>query len=568
MNLKLLFTIILLIIGNFLFAQSINPEHGKYIDSLTSHWSRPDLPGGAIGIIHNGNVLLKKTSGKANLALSQPITDKTPFQLAQISDNFIAYAILKLHYNKTISLDDKVSSYLPYLDNLTDELRIKHLLQQSSGIQDYEILKNIACWGDNADFSKEDAIRLIATQKQLCFEPGSTFSNSRSNMLIASEIISKASKLTFPDYMVKHVFQPLGMVNTFIVTSENQGLSEVALSYRVDEEGLAVQIPSKKQTYAGINIFSSLDDMLKWEMNLLNPSDDTKATVDHYLSYVTLEDGSQFSVPSGKLIYGQRNIHKERGIETTMSTGGIDGFASAVFNFPSENYTVVTVSNNGEGYNGYIGMLATHAILDKAFTEPTSIDFSKIKTVPFDRQVHKVYEGIYWDALGEFSRELTVENDTLHYVRPGGNKTALIPLSRNTFQMKTDFDDEVILTFYEDKENGIYMDYAFAEATPFRFVKYYPKKIDTKKLVAKYSGDYYCKELGVGYKIDAENNRLKASNVKMNSINFDYIFQEVFSSDKWYLGSIEFVLDSDQKVQGFFVRNDAIRNLYFEKNTD
>ena len=118
--------------------------------------------------------------------------------------------------------------------------------------------------------------------------------------------------------------------------------------------------------------------MVKWEQNLVKPSTKTAAIVAHFNRFVVLKDGSYFNIPRGKLIYGQRHIHKERGINTAMVTGGIDGFASAIFNFPDEDFTVITLSNNGEEYNGYIGMLSAHAILGDSFTEPATIDFDAL----------------------------------------------------------------------------------------------------------------------------------------------------------------------------------------------
>ena len=247
-----------------------------------------------------------------------------------------------------------------------------------------------------------------------------------------------------------------------------------------------------------------------------------------------------------------------------MATGGIAGFASAVFNFPSVDFHVITLSNNGESYNGYIGMLSAHELLGEAFTEPTSIDFSKLKTIPLDKEYHNAYEGWYWDAVGELSRELRIEKDTLYYVRPT-MKTALIPLSKDVFQMKTDFDDRVILTFSKDQTGNIQMDYAFGEATPFRFEKYEPLTFSETILEEKYTGHYYCKSLGVGYELQVENGALKATNVKTAPIVLQPIANEVFSGNQWYMGSIAFALDENKNAKGFYVKNDALRNLWFEK---
>ena len=563
MNFKASVGITIVLFCACIHAQKPNTVQQRYIDSLTAHWERPNLPGGAMAVIRNGQVVLEKVLGSANVDQKKPITSNTPFQLGQLSNGFVAYAVLKLHYNNQLSLQEPVSKYLPQL-NLPTDLQIIHLLQQASGIHDYEVLKHIAGWDDHAFFSMEDALGLIAQQKEVAFVPGSEFSQSRSNMLLASQVAEKAAKMPFAEYMEAHVFKPLGMANTYVLSHKNQNTANFAISYRLDENNVASPQPSNKETYAGINVVSSIADMVQWEKHLRAPAKKFEKAVTHFKQYVTLENGAQFCVPSGKLIYGQRNIHKERGIETTMATGGIGGFASAVFNFPSVDFHVITLSNNGEPYNGYIGMLSAHELLGEAFTEPSSIDFSKLKTIPLDKVYHKAFEGWYWDAVGELSRELRIENDTLYYVRPT-MKTALIPLSKDVFQMKTDFDDRVILTFSKKSSDNIQMDYAFGEATPFRFEKYEPVSLSNTTLEEKYAGHYYCKSLGIGYEVSVENAALKARNVKAEPVVLQPIANEVFSGNQWYMGSIAFELDRNENVKGFYVKNDAIRNLWFEK---
>lgn len=556
-------TIFLLLFSNVCLAQELTSKQRSTIDSLTTHWSNKETPGGAIAIIYKEKLLVQKTQGLSNKEKRQEINPNTSFQLAQLSDSFIAYAILQLHYAGKLSLDDSVTKYIPELKNACSVLKVKHLLQQSSGVHDFEILKNISGWSDDKAFSMADAITILSSQASLSFTPGTDFSYSRSNMLLAAEIVSKAAKMPFSDYMNSHIFKPLGMNNSFVLSKDNQLKNILAKSYRSDDQGTLSLIPSKKETYASINIVSSIKDMVKWEMNLMKPAPKTGNTVKHFNGFVVLDNGESYSVPRGKLTYGQKYIHKERGIATAMSTGGIDGFASAIFNFPTENFTVITLSNNGEPYNGYIGMLSAHAILTNSFTEPTSTDFKALKTVPLDYNYHKKYEGLYWDALGELSREIRIENDTLRYIRPNGNRTSLIPLSKDSFQMQTNFDDKIYLNFKALKDKTE-MTYEFGEATPIPFVKY--DKIDLKNEVLEntYAGTYFCEALDISCTFKAENGKL-ILNTGNSKSTFVPITENVFLGDQWYMQSIDFRSDVFGKTVGFFVRNDAIRNLWFEK---
>ncbi|WP_350292621.1 serine hydrolase domain-containing protein [uncultured Croceitalea sp.] len=536
----------------------------RKVDSLTGHWNLKEKPGGAIAILKDGDIFYQNVFGQADVSEAKPNSEQTGFQLAQISDSFVAYALLYLSETSKLSLEDTLSKHLPFTSSISPDIKVRHLLQQTSGIYDFEVLKNIVGWSDQNPFSDKDALSLIQSQKEASFAPGTEFSPSRSNIFLAVQVIESFSKKPFSRYIEESIFGPLGMHDTFVLTDSNQDNPQMAKSYRNEENGAITTIPSKKETYASINVVSSISDMVKWEQNLLKPNSSMTKTIQKFNSYVELDNGKTYDVPAGRLTYGQKYVHKERGINTAMSTGGIDGFASAIFNFPSERFTTITLSNNGEGYNGYIGMLSAHAILGDVFTEPTTTDYTTLKTFPIDTSYHKKYEGMYWDALGELSREIRIENDTLRYIRSNGNSSALIPLSKDRFQLKTDFDDKIYLTFNETDER-ITMQYFYGDANPFDFVKYTPKTPSHEELQV-YEGNYICDALGIDYSFTISENSLIASNEKIKGITFNYIKDEVFQGDQWFMGSIEFKRADEDYIQGFYVRNDLIRNLWFKKD--
>ncbi|WP_350287426.1 serine hydrolase domain-containing protein [uncultured Croceitalea sp.] len=543
----------------------ITLEQKNVVDSLTAHWDDDNRPGGAMALILDGQLVYQNARGYSQIETSEKNAVKTMFPLGQLSNSFLAYTLLHLETENKLSLEDPVSKYVPSLPKWANKVQLKQLLQHSSGVHDFVVLQHIVGWKENDIVKKESAIRLIASQKELSFAPGTEFVFSRSNLFLVSEIIERVSELPLSQYMEQHIFKPLGLGNTKVLTTENQRNPGLAISYRTDENNGIVPIKSRKETYAEVNIVSSIADMAKWELHLLKPqSEIAKTTVKKFNAVVTLKNGAKFSVPSGDLIYGQKYIHKERGLETAMSTGGIDGYAAAIFNFPIRNFTAITLSNNGEPYNGYIGMLSAHTFLKGLFPEPPTIDFTKIKTIKLKPNYHKKYVGTYWDAEGELSREIKIENDTLRYVRSNGYTSSLIPITKDKFQMIVEFDDKIFLTF-NDVNGNISMKYAYGEATPFEFVKYTQRVYSESQLQHSFSGNYYCEELGVGYRLSANNGKLIASNVKADSIVLSSVMDGVFAGDMWYMRSIEFQSADTGEIEGFYVRNDAIRNLLFKK---
>lgn len=551
--------------GQNTITNNLPPAQKKRVDSLTAHWNNANKPGGAIAIIHKGELVYQNARGYAQINSSKQNTVQTAFPLAQISQSMVAYALLQLEAEGELSLDDYLSKHLPDLPDWANTIKVEHLLQQSTGIHDFVVLQHIAGWNENDRLKRENAIRLIKSQKQLYFTPGTEVSFSRSNLFLVSEIIERVSGSSLPKHMEEHIFKPLGMVNTLVLTAENQNDPRIAKSYRRGENDAVIPIHSRKETYAEVNIAASIEDMAKWELHLLRPkSEKAKATVKKFNNIIQLQNGMKFSIPSGELTYGQKYMHKERGLNTAMSTGGIDGYASAIFNFPIRDFTAITLSNNGEPYNGYIGMLSAHSFLDGLFPEPPNIDFSKIKTIKLDLEYHKKYEGTYWDAEGELSREIKIVNDTLRYIRSNGHSSTLIPLTKDKFQMLVEFDDRIILTF-DDQEGSIGMKYRYGDATPFEFVQYTPLVYEQDESKRKFTGNYYCKELGIGYHLSAEKESLVATHVKADPIHLSPITNTIFAGNQWYMGSIEFQESGSGSIEGFYIRNDAIRNLWFKK---
>ena len=94
-------------------------------------------PGAAVLVLQGDRVLFDKGYGIANLETGAPITGDTPFNIASVSKQFTAVAVLQLEQEGKLSLGDPVSKYFPEFENpLWQDVRIAHLLSHSSGIPD------------------------------------------------------------------------------------------------------------------------------------------------------------------------------------------------------------------------------------------------------------------------------------------------------------------------------------------------------------------------------------------------------------------------------------------------
>ncbi|GAA4275765.1 hypothetical protein GCM10022259_04890 [Aquimarina mytili] len=554
-----------LTLNTFAQNQSTLPKKlEKKVDKIFEDggWKMPNTPGISFAILQDGKVAYKKSFGASDIENNVPITSKTRFNLARTSAYFTSYAILKLITENKTTLDEDVRKHIKELNNFSHKVSIRDLLNGSSGIYDFYVLMSINGWNPTDNFSQKDVLTLVSFQKQAAFVPGTDYSLSGTNFVLLAELISKISGKSYKQYMEENIFTPIGMKDTFVRTKANRIYNNVAKAYRtIDKEIVAND--SKNEILGANNIFSSIEDMILWEKHLSTSEGQHKKIIQLMDTKAQLDNGRINNTNYGNLTLGQLYGHKERGVFSTYIVGSSGGHDSSIFKFPNQKYVAIALSNDGNGYNGYTGVIAAHRILETHFTEPETVDFSKIQTKKLSINKLQKFEGQYWDPLGELSREIKVINDTLRYVRNSNNASALIPLSENRFQMKVQYDDKIYILFPKDKPDAMIFEYAGAEQIPFE--KYIPKVFSDDELANNFNGYYINKECNITFSVKTRDKALILTNSKVGDIKYSPIKSNVFLGDKWFMQSIEFKKNQSGKVIGFYVKNNAIRNLWFER---
>lgn len=532
------------------------------IDARFEQWDSPDQPGIAMTILHKGKVIYKKAFGSANLEHNIPVTTNTKFQIAGMSKHFTAFAILLLEEQGKLSLEDDVRKYLPEFPDFGKTITIRHLITLSSGLHGYWPLKSIAGWSQSDIFTNEQAMEMISRQKKLDFDPGTDFSYNNTEITLLAMIVSKASGKSFATFTKEHMFDPLNMSNTAFLEDYETLVDNVAISYQPDGDGF-----KKSDLNYGIagptNLYTSIEDMLLWERNLISPKIGSLDLIKKLNSPATLKNGKTFDPTYGRLTLGQQFINSERGLGELYQTGSLGGYSSAIFKFPTEKFVAIVMSNNGMGYNGYLAMLTAHSLLEDKFTEPVSIDFENMKTLKLSRKKLEKFEGNYWNPKSAYSRRIYLKDDTLRYFRGVDNESTIIPITNNTFQMMTRWDDVIIIKF-ENQNGKSLMKMTFGESDPLISERYEPINYSKEQLEA-FTGTFLCEELNASYSFEARGEKLIAKNIRVSDTEFTAVRKDVFEGDKWFLGGIEFERDENQNIIGFRLFTDGVQNLRFKK---
>jgi CubicO group peptidase (beta-lactamase class C family) len=106
------------------------------VDEIFSEWDRADLPGCALAVLKDEEIVYKRGYGMANLDYGVPITPTTIFHVASVSKQFTAFAVALLAQEGELSLDDDVRKYVPDLPDFGETITIRHLIHHISGLRD------------------------------------------------------------------------------------------------------------------------------------------------------------------------------------------------------------------------------------------------------------------------------------------------------------------------------------------------------------------------------------------------------------------------------------------------
>ena len=185
------------------------------MDSAFDTQTRNGLLNGNLLIVEKGNVIYQRSFGFRDIATHQPNTPASAFALASVSKQFTATAVLQLKEKNKLRLDDRFVQYFP--DFPFPDITIRQLLNQTSGLPEYELFDALADKEPGRIFTNHDVIPALKMwSKGLYFKPGDDWRYSSMNYCLLALLIEKLSGETLQAYLAKHIFAPAGMHQTYL----------------------------------------------------------------------------------------------------------------------------------------------------------------------------------------------------------------------------------------------------------------------------------------------------------------------------------------------------------------
>ena len=216
-----------------------------------------------MGIVREDRLIYEHGYGMANLEHGIPITPETVFRIASTSKQFTAMSLLLLEQDGALSLDDDIRQYLPAMPDYGQPISIRHLVQHSSGIRDYEGITSLLGIADEDTYIEQEVLELLARQKALNFSPGERYLYSNSGYLLLGKIVERVSGKTLREFVDERIFHPLGMRVSLIRDDHTEMIENRATGYAPRETGGFSLAHSYYDMVGDGSVFTTVGDLFR-----------------------------------------------------------------------------------------------------------------------------------------------------------------------------------------------------------------------------------------------------------------------------------------------------------------
>lgn len=259
-------TILVVVAGAVADAQETSL--GQRIDAtMEALGERGHFPGVAVAVTREGEPVHVGTYGMANLAHSVPVTARTVFELASLTKQMTALAVMTLVEQGRLSLDARLVDHVDDAPPGWAEITVDHLLSHTAGLA--HRFERTVDGSLLVDYSREDMLA-SAKATPMIAEPGTDWNYSDQGYFLLGLVVESLTGQSYAEFMQATFFRPLGMEQTHLLDQERI-VPSLAQGYALDDGELR---RNRRVWQFGLTshfgVMSSIHDMLIWEQDLSN----------------------------------------------------------------------------------------------------------------------------------------------------------------------------------------------------------------------------------------------------------------------------------------------------------
>lgn len=333
---------IILFLVFFFTVQNLPAQDKKArIAEIMNAYHHNSMFDGAVLVAENGKILYQEAFGLANREWNVPNTTDTKFMIGSVSKPLTATLMLILVQKGLAGLDKTVEDYLPEFKNKpAAKVTIRQLLSHTSGMPNYDIIRDFFPVYSRKSYTREDYIKVYA-DSALAFVPGTRYLYSSWGYFTLGYIIEKITGKPYELAMKDEIFSKLQMDHSGSY-QHTKIISKRASGYDYDLGGYTSgDFRDQSNTMGTGDIYSTVEDLFKFHLALTNHT-----LLNRELTAEMFTPGIR---PAG---YGfgwfnqQFKYTPTDSIRANYHLGTTDGFISFYLRIPETNSLVVLLCNS------------------------------------------------------------------------------------------------------------------------------------------------------------------------------------------------------------------------------
>jgi CubicO group peptidase (beta-lactamase class C family) len=321
-----------------------NPAE-RAIADVMSGFLKAGEPGCTIGVAQDGALAHALAFGLSDLERGKALDTHDVFNLASVSKQFTAFALLLLEQQGKLKLDDPIVKYLPELARSAQRVTLRHLLHHTGGLRDYIEMLYMKGRDDADGTTIHETVQLLGRQTKPNEAPGVEYEYSNTGYFLLGVVIARVSGRSLAEFSRTQIFEPLGMRNTSIVDRYPAPIPQLARGYRAAGSGFLVDETGWEQVGDG-QVHSDLHDLVLWDENFYTGKLGGRALIDRMQEVGVLNSGKAIDYAAGL------RIHDWRGLRAVSHGGAWVGYRSNILRVPGEHFSVIVLCNRADADTG------------------------------------------------------------------------------------------------------------------------------------------------------------------------------------------------------------------------
>jgi CubicO group peptidase (beta-lactamase class C family) len=437
--------------AGFTQKSKLSKDQLAQIEALFTQQKKAGQPGLALGIVKNGQTLLTRGYGLANLEHLIPFQPQTVSDIGSVAKQITCFAILLLAKDGALKLDDDIRKYLPSLPDFGQTIRIQDLMRHTSGLREVYAMLEFKGWRQGDLIRQEMAIELTQNSKGLNFLPGTAYSYCNTGYMLLAEIVQKVSNTPFETWMKKRVFEPLGMQHTYIMDQQGEWYPQGAASYQKASEGTWKMVYDNSTVMGAGGIYCDLTDLMRWLDNLRTGQVGGQDLIRQMTTRSVFPSGDTLNYAFGL------EVEKWTGNQRWQHTGSSAGFRTVLTYFPAQQIGIVIKANFAEANCAKLSDQI--ALILMPATNTTSPEMPEIapplppQAVKLPANALATYAGDYFLPEWQIGYQVEAKEDGLLLHGPQGKTLHLIALGEDHFYAPPPFGD---IWFKRDKQGYLH----------------------------------------------------------------------------------------------------------------